>query len=219
MTDFYSECVKHYVSVDCVIFALHEGKLRLLLIRRDYEPMKGQWSLIGGFVEATESIESSAQRVLKNLTGLEDVYMMQVGAFGAVDRDPVARVISIAYAALLNFSDIDNKIMSDYDAHWFDVNELPPIIRDHKAIVDRALSEIRKNFRTSSMPYALLPGLFTLTQLQKLYENVLGMEIDKRNFRRRILEDNYVQPTEKIDKLSSRRGARLYKYVGEIKSV
>ncbi|MDE6649006.1 MAG: NUDIX hydrolase [Muribaculaceae bacterium] len=209
--NYYKEHALHYVGVDCVIFGLHEGKLNILLIKRRMMPGKDQWSLMGGFVEENESVDDAAKRVLHQLTGLEDVYMDQVGAFGEVDRDPGARVISIAYCALLNFDDQDHQRVTDNDAHWIPLDEMPDLFFDHPRIVAKALEYLRQQLHRKPLVFQFLPDLFTLSQLQSVYEAILGEKLDKRNFRKRIMESDTLEKTDRIDKSNSKRGATLYK--------
>lgn len=209
--DYYKEHSRHYVSVDCVIFGLHEGKLNILLIKRRMMPGKDKWSLMGGFVEDEESLDDAAKRVLYQLTGLENVYMDQVGTFGEVNRDPGARVISVAYCALLNFDDQDHQRVTDNDAHWIPLDEMPELFFDHPQIVAKALEYLRQQVNRKPLVFQFLPDLFTLSQLQSVYEAILGEKLDKRNFRKRIMEGNLLEKTEFIDKSGSKRGATLYK--------
>lgn len=213
---YYDEHAKHYVSVDCVIFGLHEGKLNVLLIKRRMMPGKGQWSLMGGFVEENESPDDSAKRVLHQLTGLENVYMDQVGAFGEVNRDPGGRVISVAYYALINFDEQDRQRVTDNNAFWVPLDELPQLYSDHLDIISRARQELREHLHRKPLVFSFLPELFTLRQLQSVYEAILGEELDKRNFRKRIMDSNELEKTEFIDKSGSKRGATLYKLRIEI---
>ncbi len=212
MEKYYSSNPRFYVGVDCIIFGYNEGKLNLLLLKRNFQPAMGEWSLMGGFVQENESTDDAAQRVLTELTGLEQVYMEQVGTFGAVDRDPGERVISIAYFALINIKESDRELVKQHNAYWIDINELPPLIFDHKEMVIQARELIQKKMSTKPIVFNLLPKLFTLTQLQNLYENIYGETLDKRNFRRRIAEMNYIEKTDKIDKSGSKRGAALYQF-------
>lgn len=212
MEKYYSSNPRFYVGVDCIIFGYNEGKLNLLLLKRNFQPAMGEWSLMGGFVQENESTDDAAQRVLTELTGLEQVYMEQVGTFGAVDRDPGERVISIAYFALINIKESDRELVKQHNAYWIDINELPPLIFDHKEMVLQARELIQKKMSTKPIVFNLLPKLFTLTQLQNLYENIYGETLDKRNFRRRIAEMNYIEKTDKIDKSGSKRGAALYQF-------
>ncbi len=209
--NYYKEHARHFVSVDCVIFGLHEGKLNILLIKRRMMPGKDKWSLMGGFVEENESLEDAAKRVLHQLTGLENVYMDQVGTFGEIDRDPGARVISIAYCALLNFDDQDHQRVIENDAHWIPLDEMPELFFDHPLIVVKALEYLRKQVHSKPIVFQFLPELFTLSQLQSVYEAILGEKLDKRNFRKRIMESNSLEKTDLIDKSNSKRGATLYK--------
>lgn len=212
MTKFYGEFSKVWLSVDCIIFGFDEGKLKILIGRRKMDPGRGEWSLYGGFVAASESIDECASRTLFELTGLRNLYMRQVGAFGQVDRDPGERVVSVAYYTLINVNDYDEKQLTEHGLEWVDVNELPRLYSDHNKMVCKALKLMRQKLRTEPVGFRLLPSLFTLTQLQRLYEAVKGEELDKRNFRKRIKEMDFIEKTELIDKTSSKRGAYLYRF-------
>lgn len=212
MTDFYIEHPKLFVSVDCIVFGFEENKLKLLIGRRKMDPGRGEWSLYGGFVGQNESLTDAAKRVLFNLTGLDKIYMKQVGAFGAVDRDPGERVISVAYCALINVQDYDNRLLEKYGVEWVDINKLPQLYSDHNLMVKKAISLLRLHLSSEPLSFNLLPELFTLTQLQKVYEGILGEEIDKRNFRKRVKMMDFIEKTDEIDKVTSRRGAALYRF-------
>ena len=216
---FYSENPRFYVAVDCIIFGLVGGKLCLLLTKRRFAPEKGKWSVMGGFVQEGESVHDAARRVLLNLTGLENIYMEQVHAYGAVDRDPGERVISIAYYALLGPEEYDPKTLAGYNAEWIPIDSLPPLGFDHPQMVEDTLKVIRGRFSTEPIGFNLLPPLFTLSQLQTLYETILGQPVDKRNFRKRVAETPSIIKTELIDKTCSRRGAALYRFDPEKFSV
>jgi ADP-ribose pyrophosphatase YjhB (NUDIX family) len=209
---YYSQHAKVWVSVDCIIFGFDEGKLKVLIGRRQMDPGRGEWSLYGGFVAADESIDDAAARTLSELTGLRNLYMRQVGAFGSVDRDPGERVISIAYYALINVKDYDERLRLDHGVEWMNVEELPKLYSDHNEMIRKALKLMRQKLRTEPVGFRLLPDLFTLTQLQKLYEAVNGEELDKRNFRKRIKDMDFIEKTELIDKTGSKRGAFLYRF-------
>lgn len=212
MTDFYIEHPKLFVSVDCIVFGFEENKLKLLIGRRKMDPGRGEWSLYGGFVGQNESLTDAAKRVLFNLTGLDKIYMKQVGAFGAVDRDPGERVISVAYCALINVQDYDNRLLEKYGVEWVDINKLPRLYSDHNLMVKKAISLLRLHLSSEPLSFNLLPELFTLTQLQKVYEGILGEEIDKRNFRKRVKMMDFIEKTDEIDKVTSRRRAALYRF-------
>jgi len=209
---YYSEHSQVWVSVDCIVFGFGKNKLKLLVGRRQMDPGRGEWSLYGGFVKTNESLEDAASRVLQDLTGLKRIYMQQIGAFGAIDRDPGERVISVAYFALINVNDYDDKLRIEYGQEWVNLNELPQLYSDHNIMVEKAIAWLRHHISTEPICFNLLPSLFTLTQLQHVYEAILGEEIDKRNFRKRIKQIDFIEKTELIDKLTSKRGAALYRF-------
>lgn len=209
---YYNEHSKVWVSVDVIIFGFDQSKLKVLIGRRQMDPGRGEWSLYGGFVGADESIDDAAERTLYNLTGLRHLYMRQVGAFGSVERDPGERVISIAYYALINVKDYDDNLRKEHNVEWVDYNQLPALYSDHNEMVSKAIRIMRQKIKTEPISFRLLPQLFTLTQLQRLYEAVLGEEVDKRNFRKRIKEMDFIEKTELIDKSGSKRGAFLYRF-------
>lgn len=212
MTTYYSSNPTFYVSIDCIIFGFYEGELNLLLLKRNFEPAMGEWSLMGGFVQEEESVDSAAQRVLTELTGLENVYMDQVGTFGDINRDPGERVISIAYYALININEYDRELVQKHNAYWVNINQLPPLIFDHPEMVEKAREFMKQKASVEPIGFNLLPKLFTLSQLQSLYEAIYGEDIDKRNFRKRVADMDYIEKTDKIDKTGSKRGAALYKF-------
>jgi len=212
MTTFYGEHSKVWVSVDCIIFGFDEGKLRILIGKRQMDPGRGEWSLYGGFVRSDENIDESANRVLYDLTGLRNLYMRQVGAFGSVDRDPGERVISIAYYALINVNDYDDHLRREHGGEWVNIDDIPRLYSDHNEMVRKALKLMRQKIKTEPIGFRLLPSLFTLTQLQRLYEAIHGEELDKRNFRKRIKDMDFIEKTELIDKKGSKRGASLYRF-------
>lgn len=212
MTNYYSKNPKFYISVDCIIFGFSGGELSLLLLKRNFEPARGEWSLMGGFVQENESVDDAAKRVLAELTGLDEVYMEQVGAFGNVHRDPGGRVVSIAYYALVNINEYDRELVRQHNAFWINIKELPPLIFDHSDMVEKARALMQQKASTKPIGFNLLPSLFTLSQLQSLYEAIYGEPLDKRNFRKRVAEMNYIEKTDKIDKTGSKRGAALYQF-------
>ena len=209
---YYSSNPAFYVGIDCIIFGFYEGEISLLLLKRNFEPAMGEWSLMGGFVQNNESVDDAAKRVLHELTGLENVYMEQVGAFSAIDRDPGERVISVAYYALININEYDRKQVQKHNAYWVNINELPPLIFDHPEMVEKARELMKQKASVEPIGFNLLPKLFTLSQIQSLYEAIYGETMDKRNFRKRVAEMDYIEKTDKIDKLGSKRGAALYKF-------
>jgi ADP-ribose pyrophosphatase YjhB (NUDIX family) len=210
--NYYSHHSKVWLSVDCIIFGFDEGKLKILIGRRQMDPGRGEWSLYGGFVRSDESVDDAANRVLYELTGLRNLYMRQVGAFGNVDRDPGERVVSVAYYALINVKDYDDRQRVEHDLEWVNVDELPQLYSDHNEMVLKARMMMQQKISSEPIGFRLLPSLFTLTQLQNLYEAVQGTELDKRNFRKRIKEMDFIEKTELIDKSGSKRGAALYRF-------
>lgn len=212
MTTYYSEHTKAYVAVDCIIFGFDENRLKLLIGKRNMDPGRGEWSLYGGFVEKDECLDDAANRVLLELTGLKEIYMKQVGAFGAIERDPGERVISVAYCALINVNDYNEELRKQHGVEWVSINELPQLYSDHNDMVKKAITLLRRRISTEPQSFNLLPDLFTLTQLQHVYEAVLGEEIDKRNFRKRIKTIEFIEKTEFIDKMTSKRGAAMYRF-------
>lgn len=212
MTQFYSEHSKVWLSVDCIIFGFDDGKLKVLIGKRQMDPGRGEWSLYGGFVSSDESVDEAASRTLYELTGLRNVFMRQVGAFGKVDRDPGERVVSIAYYALINVKDYEDELLQEHGLQWVNYDDIPKLYSDHNEMVQKARKMMRQKLAHEPVGFRLLPNLFTLTQLQKLYEAVNGSELDKRNFRKRIKEMDYIEKTELIDKTSSKRGAYLYRF-------
>ncbi len=212
MTTFYQEFQKVFLSVDCIIFGFDDNKLKILIGKRQMDPGRGEWSLYGGFVRNDESVDEAALRTLNELTGMRNIYMRQVGAFGSVDRDPGERVVSIAYYALINVNDYDDHQREEHGVEWVDIEAMPPLYSDHKDMVGKARKLMKEKIKTEPVGFRLLPDLFTLTQLQRLYEAVNGEELDKRNFRKRIKEMDFIEKTDLIDKKGSKRGACLYRF-------
>lgn len=212
MVSYYHEHPRMLVSVDCIVFGFDGSELRVLIGKRKMDPGRGEWSLYGGFVHNNESIDEAASRVLTELAGLRHLYIRQVGAFGNIDRDPGERVISIVYYALINVNDYDEKLREKHGVEWMAINDLPPLYSDHRSMIQKARKMMRETISHEPIGFRLLPKLFTLTQLQKVYEAISGEELDKRNFRKYINDMYYLERTELIDKKSSKRGAHLYRF-------
>ncbi|MFZ5941160.1 MAG: NUDIX hydrolase [Bacteroidota bacterium] len=210
MPDLYSQHARHYVAVDCIIFGFDREELKLLLIKRGFDPGKGQWSLMGGFLGEKESPDEAASRILNELTGLGEIYLEQLQAYGEPARDPEARVISIGYYALINTAQAEQIITSDYQARWFSLAELPELVFDHNTMVEKALRRLRRRCRTQPVGFELLPEKFTLPQLMKLYEAIFEQEFDKRNFRKKMLSFGLLKKLEEKEKEGSRKGAFRY---------
>jgi 8-oxo-dGTP diphosphatase len=210
----YSEHPRHLIAVDCIIFGydILEKELKLLLIKRSFEPAKGKWSLAGGFVREKESLDEAACRILFQLTGLRDVYMEQSYTYGEVQRDPGAKVISTSYSALIKIQDIDRKLKEVNGAHWQSLARLPHLIFDHRNMVDRALVELQIQIKVKPVGFELLPEKFTLVQLQDLYEAIYQRDIDKRNFRKKILSMNILEKLDEKERDTSKKGAFYFKF-------
>ena len=213
----YSKHTRLLVAVDCIIFGydILEKELKLLLIKRSFNPAKGRWSLAGGFVEKYESLDEAACRVLVTLTGLENVYLEQYYSYGQIDRDPGARVISTAYYALIKIKDINKKLKKENGAHWQPIGDLPDLIFDHPDMVLRALKELQMQVKVKPVGFELLPEKFTLVQLQDLYEAICQRSMDKRNFRKKILSKQILEKLEEKEKKTSRKGAFYYRFIKE----
>jgi 8-oxo-dGTP diphosphatase len=210
----YPERSKHLVAVDCVIFGydLLEKEIKLLLFKRIIEPAKGLWSLAGGFVEARESLEDAASRILRNLTGLTSVYMKQSYCYGDISRDPGDRVISIAYSALISIRDLDHKFVEMNGVHWRSLNRLPNLIFDHPLMVKKALSDLQAEVKTAPVGFELLPEKFTLVHLQELYEAIYQRPIDRRNFRKKILSMGILEKLDEKETETSKKGAFYFRF-------
>jgi 8-oxo-dGTP diphosphatase len=201
------------VTVDCVVFGLDEDDLKVLLIERDVEPFLGRWALPGGFVLPDESLEDAARRELAEETGARDVYLEQLYTFGRPDRDSRDRVITVAYYALVKMSSHTLQAATDArNAAWFSLNDLPTLAFDHDEILQMAHQRLVGKVRYQPIGFELLPEKFTLTQLQRLYEIVLDRQLDKRNFRKKILSMNILMETDEIQQDVAHRAARLYRF-------
>lgn len=208
----HSSHAKFNVAIDCIILAFQRGTLKILLQEHDLGHRKKAWGLLGGFVEERESPDDAARRILTELTGLPNVFMQQVNAFGSVQQDDEEPVVSIAYYALLNLDRYVPERNSSNRACWEDINHLPPLLSNHGEMVNQALCILRNRITVDPLGFNLLPQLFTLSLLQSLHETVLGEPIDKRNFRKRINEMHFIEKTAFIDKTGSKRGAFLYRF-------
>ena len=199
------------VAVDCIIFGFDGQELKLLLIKRSFEPQKGKWSLMGGFVQPTETFEDGAARVLKQLTGLEGVYMEQLHTFGDPLRDPVERTLSVAYFALIDIHQYEKQLSADYHAEWFLLKKTPELIFDHKRMMEMAKKELRYKAALHPILFELLPAKFTIPQLQILYEGIYDTTFDNRNFSRKVLSTELLIKQKEKDKANSKKGAFYYK--------
>jgi ADP-ribose pyrophosphatase YjhB (NUDIX family) len=198
------------VAVDCIIFGFDGQQLKALLIKRGFQPEKGNWSLMGGFISEDESADDAAARVLHQLTGMNNVYMEQLYCFSDVNRDTAGRVISIAYFALINIADYSEQLQLEHEARWFPLNKIPNLIFDHKDMVAKAKERLQEKVSNHPIGFELLPGKFTLPQLQNLYEAIYESPLDKRNFTRKILSLGILNKLDEKEKETSRKGAFYY---------
>ena len=209
---FTYEYPRPSLTVDCVVFGFDGTDLQVLLIRRGIEPFLGTWALPGGFVQMEEDLEAAARRELSEETGLTNVFLEQLYTIGTPDRDPRGRVISVAFYALVRPDQHPAKGDSDAsEADWHTVDSLPELAFDHPLILEKALDRLRGKIRYQPIGFELLPKKFTLTQLQSLYEAILGRVIDKRNFRKKLLAFDFLIALDDFV-TGAHRPARLYRF-------
>jgi len=212
---------KPSVTVDVVIITLRGEELQVLLVKRDVAPYKGRWAIPGGFVHLDESLEAAARRELREETSVTDVYLEQLYTFGDPGRDPRGRVISVAYIALVPAPLAVEAGSDAREARWWPLSHLPALAFDHDKILQYALTRLRYKIEYSAVGFQLMPEHFTLSGLQRAYEIILGEPLDKRNFRRRIIEAEVIEPTDDL-RTGEGRPARLYRFrrdaVAEVKA-
>jgi len=207
----YSKAVRYPVAVDCIIFGFDGREVKLLLIHRGFEPQKEKWSLMGGFVEGNESLDDAASRILKDLTGLKDVYMEQLHTFGEPNRDQVERTFSVVYFALIDIHQYETQLSDRFRPEWFSLKKIPALIFDHTDMVNLAKEKLSYKATHHPILFELLPNKFTLPQLHSLYESVFDKKFDKRNFNRKALSDGLLVKLSDKEKSSSRKGAYYFK--------
>src|SRR3989339_1581109 len=184
------ESKTHEVTVDIVIFTIRKKKLEVLLIQRGHEPFKDKWAIPGGFIRLSETLDEAAKRVLYEKTYVKDVYLEQLYTFGEPNRYPNARVITVSYFALIRSDDIQlesEQGLNIQQINWHSIYSLPELAFDHKEILDYAIKRLRERLEYTPIAHQLLPKKFTLTQLQKTYEVILNTDLDKRNFRKKMI--------------------------------
>jgi ADP-ribose pyrophosphatase YjhB (NUDIX family) len=207
----YSGQQRYLVALDCIIFGFDGKDIKLLLIKRGFEPEKDKWSLMGGFMQPQETLDEAANRVLKQLTGLEGVYMEQLQVFSELDRDPMERTVSVSYFALIDIHKYEKQISEEYHAEWFLLSKKPRLIFDHDDMVRLAKKQLRYKAALHPILFQLLPEKFTIPQLQNLYECIYDTLFDNRNFTRKVMSTGLLVKLNGKDKSSSKKGAFYYK--------
>lgn len=210
MTAGYELEDKVLLAVDCIIFGFDNEDLKVLLVKRDFEPEKGKWSLIGGFLKKTETLDDAARRILHNLTGMHDIYMEQLYTWSEVERDPAERTISTSFYAIIDIKEHDKELMDYHNAQWFSLSKAPHLIFDHNEMLEKAIMRLRRRTSISPIGFGLLPEKFTMKQLQKLYEAILDKELDKRNFINKIKSMDILIKLDEKDMSSSTKGSYLF---------
>ena len=208
----YIEHPKFHVAVDCVIFGYENDELKLLLYPRRFTPSKGDWSLMGGFVQETETLDDSSRRVLLQTVGLNNIYLEQVRGFSEPSRDPGARVISMAFYALIRIDEHDSKLASLHSGNWWPITKIPELVFDHNQMVHEALEKLQQKASYKLIGKELLPEQFTLTQLHNLYNAIFQKNFDAGNFRKKIASLNVLEKLALKDTSTSKRGAYYYRF-------
>lgn len=212
MPAYYKDNSRFLIAVDCIILGFRAKELFLLLTRRPVEPLKNEWSLMGGFMEEQESLHQAAEKILYRYTALGNIYMEQVGAYGELHRDSGGRVISVAYYALVQMELFDTSLAKQFDARWIHINDVPSLVFDHNQMVRDALKLLRYKVSTEPVIFNFFGNRFTLPALQDLYEAIFQMPMDKRNFRKKLGTMDLLDKLEVKDKESSKRGAYFYSF-------
>jgi 8-oxo-dGTP diphosphatase len=199
------------LSVDCVIFGFDENKLKVLLIRSDLKKFQGKWSLLGDLVDPKEELDSAANRILKQRTGLDDVYLEQVRTFGSLERHPAGRVVTVAYYSLINIQHHKLKIL-DNELHWHDVNDITELAFDHKRILDASYEQLQRRVQEHPLAFSLLPKKFSLRELQNVYESILDTKMDRRNFRKKFFAMDFLVDIGQMEQDVPHRPGKLYHF-------
>jgi ADP-ribose pyrophosphatase YjhB (NUDIX family) len=207
----YSQYDRYLLAVDCIVFGFDGENLKILITKRNFDPMYGEWSLMGGFMKSSETLDCAASRILTTLTGLENVYLEQLKCYSEPDREPTARIVSTSYYALINIKE-NIQINEKYSAKWFDFEDFPSLILDHNLMIEDAIKRLRYRASTQPIGFELLPEKFTMKDLQNLYEAIFNEKYDKRNFISKINSLDILIKTDEKDMSSSKKGSFLYKF-------
>jgi 8-oxo-dGTP diphosphatase len=199
------------LSVDCVIFGFDENKLKVLLIRSDLKKYEGKWSLLGDLVKPDEDLDRAAYRILKQRTGLNDVYLEQLHTYGNVDRHPAGRVVTVTYCSLINVQHHKLNIFAN-ELHWHDVKSVKDLAFDHQVIFDHSIRQLQKRVREHPLGFNLLPKKFSLRDLQNLYEAILDIKMDRRNFRKKFFAMDFLVDLNEMEQNVPHRPGKLYKF-------
>ena len=211
----FQEIKTHEITTDVVIFTIKHNKLQVLLVKRANEPFKGRWAIPGGFIRLSENLDNAALRILKEKTNVDNIYLEQLYTFGDPLRYPSSRVITCAYFALIRSDDIKLSVDNSQgitEVQWHEVYNLPTLAFDHKEIIEYSIKRMRERLEFCPIAFQLLPEKFTLTELQKSYELILDMKLDKRNFRKKVLTGEVLKELNEYTKIGSKRPARLYSF-------
>lgn len=199
------------LSVDCVIFGFDENKLKVLLIRSDLKKFQSKWSLLGDLVDPAEELDSAATRILKQRTGLDDVYLEQVKTFGCLNRHPAGRVVTVAYYSLINIQNHKLKIL-DNEIHWHEVHDIEELAFDHKQILDTSFEQLQRRVQEHPLAFSLLPKKFSLRELQNVYEAILNTKMDRRNFRKKFFAMDFLVDIDEMEQEVPHRPGKLYNF-------
>lgn len=210
--DYYAHGDRMYVATDCIVLGFDSGELKLLIFRRKMEPNEGKWSLIGNIIGLEEDMDDAASRVIKDFTGLDNIFFEQTRAYGKADRDNGYRCVSIAQYALIPLDDYDKKFVEKHGAFWYPIKELPELVLDHMQMVDDTFTVIRQKARNQPIGFELLPRKFTVQQLQNLYEAIYQRELNSEDFKKKILSfDGLLKPVDEKGEKSSKTDT-LYQF-------
>lgn len=212
VANFYKDIERLLIAVDCIIFGFEKQRLKILLFKRKVKPFEEKWSLIGTFVKPNENVDHAAKRVLEESTGLKNIYLDELAVYGNVDRNINIRVISVAHYALIRINEHEKKVIEDYEVKWFDIDDIPSLILDHGKMVADALAKLKLKTKNKPIGFELLPKQFTIPQLKALYDGILQKDLDKRNFRKKVLAMGILEKLDIKDKSTSKKGAFLYRF-------
>lgn len=199
------------LSVDCVIFGFDENKLKVLLIRSDMKKFQGKWSLLGDLVDPKEELDGAALRILKKRTGLDDVFLEQVKTFGSLNRHPAGRVVTVVYYSLINIQNHKLKIL-DNELHWHDVNDITELAFDHMQILKTGYEQLQRRVQEHPLAFSLLPRKFSLRELQNVYEAILNIKMDRRNFRKKFFAMDFLIDINEMEEDVPHRPGKLYNF-------